>query len=349
MGNTCSSSKSTKVRKSDPNGSRRLSVTQQPDPVIGLPPNVTKEGVIERGDDDPWQFACVSVAGTYFQPSANPFKGNTKYKTNQDSFFMIEKFRDQADEHYFGVLDGHGSQGHFASQYVARELPEYLAVGVKKTPDESIDTLLHDSFVAVDRSLEQSEEIDAMLSGTTVTTVHIKGNTVTCANAGDSRCVVGHTDENHKLVAKDLSRDHKPDDADEKERILKAGGRVAPLESWPEGPHRVWLKEDDLPGLAMSRSIGDGVAHSVGVSAVPEIMKHTFNSKSDEYFIVASDGVWEFISSQEALNIVSAMPTPKAAAEQLCKIAVDRWAEEEPVCDDITALVIFLQPVLQFQ
>ena len=34
------------------------------------------------------------------------------------------------------------------------------------------------------------------------------------------------------------------------------------------GPNRVWLKDAELPGLAMSRSLGDYVAQSVGV--IPE-------------------------------------------------------------------------------
>lgn len=39
------------------------------------------------------------------------------------------------------------------------------------------------------------------------------------------------------------------------------------------GPARVWLKNQDIPGLAMSRSIGDSVAGSVGVIADPEILE----------------------------------------------------------------------------
>lgn len=35
------------------------------------------------------------------------------------------------------------------------------------------------------------------------------------------------------------------------------------------GPARVYLKFEEYPGLAMSRSIGDMVAHSVGVSSEP--------------------------------------------------------------------------------
>jgi len=68
-----------------------------------------------------------------------------------------------------------------------------------------------------------------------------------------------------------LSRDHKPDLKEESQRIVKSGGRV---ERYTEngvksGPYRVWLKDYEIPGLAMSRSIGDFVAESVGVICDP--------------------------------------------------------------------------------
>jgi len=69
-----------------------------------------------------------------------------------------------------------------------------------------------------------------------------------------------------------LSRDHKPNDPDESVRIKKRGGRIEPFRDEDDqfiGPSRVWLKEDDVPGLAMSRSFGDRVAASVGVIAEP--------------------------------------------------------------------------------
>lgn len=37
----------------------------------------------------------------------------------------------------------------------------------------------------------------------------------------------------------------------------------------PIGPARVWLKNENVPGLAMSRSIGDLVASTVGVTPEP--------------------------------------------------------------------------------
>ena len=62
------------------------------------------------------------------------------------------------------------------------------------------------------------------------------------------------------------------------------------------GPERVWLKNEDIPGLAMSRSFGDQVACRVGVNAVPEISELRMNSL-DKVIILASDGVWEFLEN----------------------------------------------------
>jgi serine/threonine protein phosphatase PrpC len=48
----------------------------------------------------------------------------------------------------------------------------------------------------------------------------------------------------------------------------------------------------------MSRSFGDRVAHSVGVSAEPETKEFTL-SLNDKFIVIASDGVWEFLSNED--------------------------------------------------
>ena len=76
-------------------------------------------------------------------------------------------------------------------------------------------------------------------------------------------------------VSHNLSRDHKPSDKDEMQRIISRKGRVEPFKDEKGGfigPARVWLKEDDVPGLAMSRSFGDQVAASVGCIVEPGIL-----------------------------------------------------------------------------
>ena len=67
---------------------------------------------------------------------------------------------------------------------------------------------------------------------------------------------------------------------------------------------RVWLRDDPRPGLAMSRSFGDKVAAFAGVTAVPEVEKVELSAE-DKFLIVASDGVWEYITDEEAVRLVS--------------------------------------------
>lgn len=65
----------------------------------------------------------------------------------------------------------------------------------------------------------------------------------------------------------------------------------------PYGPKRVWLKTKPVPGLAMTRSIGDMAATSVGVTAEPEIKVFTNLSPNDKFIVIASDGIWDRISN----------------------------------------------------
>ena len=110
------------------------------------------------------------------------------------------------------------------------------------------------------------------------------------------------------IQATALNRDHKPECKDEAERILKRGGRIDSFRDYynngePIGPQRVWLQDQEMPGLAMSRSMGDRVAHSVGVSAEPEVKEFTLGL-DDKFMVIASDGVWEFLSNEDVANIV---------------------------------------------
>ena len=73
-------------------------------------------------------------------------------------------------------------------------------------------------------------------------------------------------------MAQAISRDQKPSQNDEATRIITSGGRIDSFrdpDKNPIGPLRVWLKSEDIPGLAMTRSFGDEVASRVGVTAEP--------------------------------------------------------------------------------
>jgi len=146
------------------------------------------------------------------------------------------------------------------------------------------------------------------------------------------------------LKATPLSLDHKPDVPLEKARILAAGGRVFAVryDDGVEGPPRVWLGHMDVPGLAMSRSLGDAVAHSVGVSSEPEVFEYTVDAKKEVFLVLATDGLWEFCSDGEVVTMVGRARDPQEAVEGLIKEANARWLREEQVVDDTTVCVAFL-------
>jgi serine/threonine protein phosphatase PrpC len=67
--------------------------------------------------------------------------------------------------------------------------------------------------------------IDSNFSGSTSVSVFLNENKIYCANVGDSRAILARC-KNSQWQALALSRDQKPDDPTEMQRILKCGGRV---------------------------------------------------------------------------------------------------------------------------
>ncbi|KAH8051478.1 protein serine/threonine phosphatase [Aureococcus anophagefferens] len=150
--------------------------------------------------------------------------------------------------------------------------------------------------------------------------------------------------------AKDLTVDHKPDAAEEKARIEKAGGFVTQPE-WSASA-RVWLdKSCTWPGLAMARSIGDQCVKEVGVTADPDVVRYDFED-GDAFVVLASDGIWEFLSSDDVVQIVSIHLHGKHRGKpnlgEICsmeviKCAIKQWKiHEDGYRDDITCTVIIL-------
>jgi len=98
------------------------------------------------------------------------------------------------------------------------------------------------------------------------------------------------------------------------------------------GPKRVWLKTKQAPGLAMTRSLGDLVAKSVGVTYEPEIKSFTeLKQGTDKVVVIASDGLWDRIPNDEITRMI--IPyyekrDPDGAVTRLMNEAADRWQRE---------------------
>eukprot|EP00920_Eleutheroschizon_duboscqi_P044110 GHVT01105094.1.p1 GENE.GHVT01105094.1~~GHVT01105094.1.p1 ORF type:complete len:425 (-),score=44.64 GHVT01105094.1:1020-2294(-) len=295
---------------------------------------------------------CNGIVASFSAKSKKGVVPMNTNKVNQDTHEQIATFANLPNSYWFSVMDGHGVHGHIVSGFVRDRLSKTVkddrSFSGNASSSETVEVLRR-AFRCVNNEVfsGSNSRVDVEFSGTTCVTVLIRGNTLYCANVGDSRAICAQWKSAGGWNALPLSNDHKPDDPVEQKRINDAGGRVDTFrtsQGAPLGPARVWLRETDVPGLAMSRSIGDGVAASVGVSAEAEVQ--TFQlGEADKFLVIASDGVWEFLSNEEVIDIVRPFHTSgdvHGACEALVHAANQRWVQEEDVIDDTTCVIVFL-------
>ncbi|OIW17069.1 hypothetical protein TanjilG_15652 [Lupinus angustifolius] len=200
---------------------------------------------------------------------------------------FVSKERRNCD--FFAVYDGHG--GAQVAEVCRERLHRLVAEGVERYGRRSgnevewdWEDVMEGCFGKMDREVGDVEAVRTV--GTTAIVAVVAEEEIVVANCGDSRAVMGRGGE-----ALDLSCDHKPDRPDELMRIEEAGGRVI---NW--NGHRV------LGVLATSRSIGDQYLQPYVISK-PEVTVTKRTSK-DEFLILASDGLWDVISSDFACKVV---------------------------------------------
>jgi hypothetical protein len=104
-------------------------------------------------------------------------------------------------------------------------------------------------------------------------------------------------------------------------------------------PPRIWAPDGRYPGTAFTRSIGDNVAETLGVYATPEILTFDLDS-THEFIVVASDGVWEFLTSQSVVDMVANYKDPAEACRVVVHESYTLWLRHEVRTDDITMIVI---------
>lgn len=171
-----------------------------------------------------------------------------------------------------------------------------------------------------------------------------------------------------------LSRDQTPYRRDERKRIRATGARIMSLDQieglepinddeddmnsqWSDDgelelgeeideggdPPRVWSPHGDYPGTAFTRSLGDSIAEELGVSAEPEMVTREL-SPDDEIVVLASDGVFEFLTNQSVIDICAKFKDPLAACRAVVAESYELWLQYELRTDDITMICLFIEP-----
>jgi serine/threonine protein phosphatase PrpC len=208
---------------------------------------------------------------------------------NQGSRLYMEDhcdIQEYGDWYYFGVFDGHG--GEFVSQYLKDNLFRAIRENMKFTSrpyhHTSIPDRLIQSFEQINSQLKKEHLQESLHCGSTaiVALVNKRSGKVYFANTGDSRAVSSLL---HTTI------DHKPSNKYELSRV---------------GKHNIWKNGIMRLGgsLAMTRSFGDFDLEKYGLIATPEISTFTIDT-DHEFLVLATDGIWDILSNEEAIKIVN--------------------------------------------
>uniref|UniRef100_A0A0G4IDK9 PPM-type phosphatase domain-containing protein n=1 Tax=Chromera velia CCMP2878 TaxID=1169474 RepID=A0A0G4IDK9_9ALVE len=269
----------------------------------------------------------------------------------EDAHVVVDDFGGESGQGYFAVFDGHG--GSQASNYCAAKLHEVFLTELQRTRKDPKGALER-SFAKVD---DQLRVTGCWNCGTTATVGLLRrevaassamgsqsppggprgasealggasssssSSVLYMANVGDSRAVV--VKSNGEALR--LSYDHKAADPAERERVIRAGGVV--------------MRNRVAGQLAIARALGDHALKSDsgdrGLSNVPTIARRDVGVNKDRCLIMASDGVWDVLSDQQAADVVTPLLRTSEGpliAQKLVAAALARGSR-----DNIVALVI---------
>ncbi|XP_072747763.1 probable protein phosphatase CG10417 [Anoplolepis gracilipes] len=276
---------------------------------------------VENGDAD--QQERITSSGRRRVPSVDLYQSLLK-KDSDDS--EDDEDDDENDETFDGVPDS--------------DEDDTEDVDEEETDDEDDEEVEERAQIPeVDE-----DDPDAMLnmekpgadSGCTAVVAILKGNELYVANAGDSRCVLCRDGQ-----AVELSLDHKPEDAPEMERIVKAGGEVT-ADGRVNG------------GLNLSRALGDHTykqnmvlpAEEQMISALPDVRHITIEPGRDEFMVLACDGIWNFMTSQNVVQFVrTRLSQNYKNISKICEELFDHCLAPDTLgdgtgCDNMTAVIV---------
>ncbi|KAG6890815.1 hypothetical protein C0995_003248 [Termitomyces sp. Mi166 len=233
---------------------------------------------------------------------------------------------------FFAVYDGHG--GSTVAKYAGANVHKRL-VEEETYKQGQYELAMKRAFLGTDEDLLANPAHVRDPSGcTAVAALVTTDGKIYVANAGDSRSVISVKGE-----VKPLSFDHKPTSETEKERIHGAGG---------------YIEYGRVNGnLALSRALGDfefKKNYSLGperqiITADPDVTVHEI-SEEDEFFIIACDGIWDCLSSQQVVDFVRREVALGKELTEICEnicehcLAPDTTSGAGVGCDNMTIMII---------
>ncbi|EEF36866.1 probable protein phosphatase 2C 74 [Ricinus communis] len=238
----------------------------------------------------------------------------------EDGYGVMLDILGDSKQAFFAVIDGHG--GRAAADFVAENLGKNIVKDLefvgKEDDNYQPEQAIRRGYLTTDREFLSQ----GVSSGACAASVLLRDGELHVANVGDCRVVLSR-----KGVADTLTIDHRVSREDERLRIQNSGGFV-------HCRNGIWRVQGSL---AISRAIGD-VNLKEWVISEPEIKRVPLTSDC-EFLIMASDGLWDKVNEQEAVDTVL---RGRNSVDAACKKLVDMSFSRGNL-DDITVMVINLQ------
>ncbi|XP_022764982.1 probable protein phosphatase 2C 30 [Durio zibethinus] len=239
----------------------------------------------------------------------------------EDRYSAVIDLNGDSKQAFFGVFDGHG--GPEAAEFAAKNLDKKAMSEVSKRCGDSIEEAIKEAYSTTDMDFLKEN----LGGGTCCVTAMIHKGDLVVSNVGDCRAVLSRSG-----VAEALTSDHQPSRQDERDRIEALGGYV-------DCCHGVWRIQGSL---AVSRAIGDKHLKQ-WIIAEPETKMLKIKPEC-EFLILASDGLWNKVTNQEAVDLIRPFcigvdkPKPFSACKKLAELSSWRGS-----FDDISVMIIQLQ------
>jgi protein phosphatase 1L len=242
--------------------------------------------------------SSVTGIGISSEQGLNPIMG--------DAYNVIQNF--EPGQSLVAIYDSHG--GTAVATYLEKTFPRILRLGINSKMSRS--ELLKETFLITNDELREDRDVPSEHVGATACAVLVDGSDIFVAGLGDTRVVLDNNGE-----AEQLTVNYRITDKDEQRRIRTEKGIVAQDEnrnSYVVGPGGI--------GIAISRAFGD---HGFpGVSAKPSLEQRRIKP-GYRRLIAASDGLWDVMTNEDAVRLISNIDDPQEASNLLREEAGNRW------------------------
>ncbi|XP_002100075.2 uncharacterized protein LOC6524212 [Drosophila yakuba] len=321
---------------------------------------------------------CSSL-GVNMRVTGQCSQGGRKYMEDQFSVAYQESpITHELEYAFFGIYDGHGGPeaALFAKEHLMLEIVKQKQFWSDN--DEDVLRAIREGYIATHFAMWREQEkwprtANGHLStaGTTATVAFMRREKIYIGHVGDSGIVLGYQNKGERnWRARPLTTDHKPESLAEKTRIQRAGGNVAiksgvprvvwnrPRDPMHRGPIRRRTLVDDIPFLAVARSLGDLWSYNSRfkefvVSPDPDVKVVKIDPSTFRCLIFGTDGLWNVVTAQEAvdsvrkehligeiLNEQDVMNPSKALVDQ----ALKTWAAKKMRADNTSVVTVILTP-----